>query len=153
MVHSTINKTITNKELEAKYYDSTNTKSKFEQILENTEAEFDEECIRCFDSQETLKNSIDRLKEIALNKNSFQNSEEYIDLMIISEKDQKKEGFQARIESLSELRSCHKTIKELYENGDKKTQDFEKFKREMLEEKKNLMIHLNKKEKKGCCIF
>jgi hypothetical protein len=36
---------------------------------------------------------VDKLKKIALNSNSYESSEEYIDLLIESEKSEKKKGY------------------------------------------------------------
>ena len=43
----------------------------------------------CLNTQEKIKESVDKLKKIALNSNSYESSEDYIDIMIESEKSEK----------------------------------------------------------------
>ena len=57
--------------------------------------------IQCMSLQNQVQIAVERLKEITLNKRTHENSGQYIDQLILSEKMQKKEGYLERIQSLS----------------------------------------------------
>jgi hypothetical protein len=144
----TVSEVVTQKELEAKFYDATNSKLKSVQILEGLEKEFEDISIKCLETQETIRNSIVMLKKIALNSNTFESSEEYIDLMIISEEDEKKPFWQDRVKSLKELKKQHGLIRQAYD-GKSIVQDFEQFKRDLITKYKTE----NKKDSNSKCVI
>ena len=84
-------------------------------------------------TQEKIKESVDKLKKIALNSNSYESSEDYIDLMIESEKSEKKIGYKERIRGYEELKKQHKLLKDTYNKEKSTTKTFEEFKQEFLE--------------------
>ena len=79
----------------------------------------------CLNIQEQIKNSVDKLKQIAFNSNSYESSEEYVDLLIESEKSQKRKGYKERIKGLEELKKQHKILIEAYKNENSTTKSFE----------------------------
>ena len=97
--------------------------------------------------QEQIKNSVDKLKKIALNSNSYESSEEYIDFLIESEKSERKKGYLERIKGLEELKKQHQILREVYKNENSTTKSFEQFKKEFLEKEQNA------KKDENCCIF
>ena len=134
-----IAKKVTNKDLEKKYYNSKDQVSKFEQIMNGLHDELLEMTYECMDIQEDIKRSIDRLKSIALHSNVYETSEEYINLLIESEKNEHRDGWKERIQALEDLKKQHKEIISLYKNQSavKNLEDFSK-----------QYLSLNKKKKK-----
>ena len=65
-------------------------------------------------NQETIRNCINKINKIALKSGCFDTSDEYIDLMIISEKSQKGEGWKGRVESLIQLKAHWKYARDIY---------------------------------------
>lgn len=74
-----------------------------EQIFERLEKEFEDVQIIVFQLLEDSQRSLERLQEIALKPNPL-STPDYIDLMIESEKQEAKPGFQDRIQSLMKVR-------------------------------------------------
>ena len=104
--------TVTDKDLKARYYDNKSKLSKQTQYINGLKNDFDIITMNCLDTQERIKNSVDRLKQIALNSNSYESSEEYLDLLIESEKSEKKKGYIERIKGYEELKKQHKILRE-----------------------------------------
>ena len=84
---------VTDKDLEKRYYDEKSKLSKQAQYINGLKNDFMYITVSCMNTQEQIKNSVDKLKKIALNSNSYESSEEYIDLLIESEKSEKKKGY------------------------------------------------------------
>ena len=101
----------------------------------------------CLNTQEQIKSSVDKLKQISLNSNSYESSEEYLDLLIESEKSEKKNGYMARIKGYEELKKQHQILREAYKNENSTTKSFEEFIRECLEKEQKA------KKDENCCIF
>lgn len=88
--------------------------------------------------QNQVQTAVERLKEIALNKRTHENSGQYIDQLIESEKMQKKEGYLERIQSLHELKKKHGLISDLFKRQENKTiKDLNQFTKEYIEKMKN----------------
>ena len=83
--------------------------------------------------QEDIKKCVDRLKQIGLNSNPFSSSD-YIDLLIESEKNQAKPGWQGRIKGLQDLKKIHETIKNAYESQKNEIKEFSEFKKKYLKD-------------------
>ena len=81
---------VTDKGLEKRYYDNKSKLSKEAQYINGLKNDFMNVTMSCLSTQEEIKNSIDKLKAIALNSNSYDSSEDYLDLLIESEKYEKK---------------------------------------------------------------
>ena len=122
------------KDLEKKYYDSKSNKTKFEQIRDGLIKEFEIIKLKCLNIQIDIKKCVDRLKQIGLNSNPFSSSE-YIDLLIESEKNQGKPGWQGRIRGLKELKKIHQTIRNAYESEDYNIKEFSEYQQKYLNKK------------------
>lgn len=138
------------KHLEQKFYDSKSNLSRFEQIRNGLYSEFNAIQIRCLQVQDEIKKSVDRLKQIGLNSNPLSQND-YIDLLIESEKNQRKPGWQGRIRGLEDLKKIHQTIKDAYESQSNKIKKFSDFQEQYL---KNMdMGNQYQKDEKDCLIF
>ena len=91
----------------------------------------------CIDTQDKITKTINRLKQIALNKDILC-SEEHIELLIQSEKMDKKEGFIQRIEALELLKRQKILMRQAYQNKIPPMEDLKKFLNETYE-KENKM--------------
>ena len=136
----------TDEELKKKYVKKSSEKSKKEQILEGLEKDLVKENSELITIQEEMKDTINELKRIAINKNVFENAEQHIDLLIENEKYEQKPGYLKRIEAYNILKKQKKKLREIY-NGEypdtKKINEFvKKFDREEL--KKQIRTP-------GCC--
>ncbi|XP_073691414.1 uncharacterized protein [Garra rufa] len=80
-----------------------------EKIFEELENEFQAVQVIVADLIEASQNSLERLQDIALKPNPL-STPDYIDLMIESEKQEAKPGFQDRIQSLMEVRKVAEII-------------------------------------------
>ena len=106
--------------------------------------------------QNQIQISVERLKEIALNKRTHENSSQYIDQLIKSEEMQKKNGYLERIQSLHELRKKHEMISDLFKRQENKAlKDLNQFTKEYIDnanqQNKGTLGTMN--EKKDCLIF
>lgn len=97
----------------------------------------------CLQIQQEITDTINRLKKIALNKDVL-TSEEHIELLIQSEKMERKEGFIQRIEALEELKKQKELMRNAYQNKIPKLEEIQKF----LED-----YYKKEKDKKNCLIF
>lgn len=86
---------------------------------------------KCMNIQENIKDIINKLARIALNPNTL-NSEEYIELLIRSEKQEQKTGWQKRVDGLEAMKKQQKLIRQAFK-GEMKNDEFEKFKNELIE--------------------
>jgi len=136
------------KDLEKKFYDSKSNLSRFEQIRNGLYNEFKSIQVKCLQVQEEIKRSVDRLKQIGLNSNPLSQND-YLDLLIESEKNQRKPGWQGRIKGLEDLKKIHQTIKEAYESKNNKIKKFSEFQDQYL---KNMNMNYEADEK-NCLIF
>ena len=111
-VYTTEIQTITNKELEKRYFDATSEKSKFQQMIDGTLKEYENIATSVRKLIIEIRQCINRLHEIALKPNIL-NESEYYDLLIQSEKDQKNPGWQRRINALKNLQKQNAHLKEI----------------------------------------
>ena len=86
---------------------------------------------KCMNIQENIKDIVNKLARIALNPNTL-NSEEYIELLIRSEKQEQKTGWQKRVDGLEAMKKQQKLIRQAFK-GEMKNDEFEKFKNELIE--------------------
>jgi hypothetical protein len=136
------------KDLEKKFYDSKSNLSRFEQIRNGLYNEFRDIQVKCLKVQDEIKKSVDRLKQIGLNSNPLSQND-YIDLLIESEKNQRKPGWQGRIRGLEDLKRIHQTIKEAYESKNNRIKKFSDFEEQYLKE----MSQNYEKDNNNCLIF
>ena len=83
--------------------------------------------MECINIQNLIIKSINKLQKIALNKNIFETSEDYIELLIENEKFEFKNGWQKIIEELEHLKQLEKMIREIYKGENQKMNDMKKF--------------------------
>lgn len=109
----------------------------------------------CISIQEKIKNIENRLAQIALNPNTL-NSEEYIEILIKSEKQEKKSGWQKRVDGLEAMKKQQKLIRDSFQ-GNVKNEEFKKFKKELIErqsqEAYQNIINGQDVQKNSCNIF
>ena len=115
---------VTDKDLEKRYYDEKSKLSKQAIYINGLKNDFMHITMSCMNIQEQIKNSVDKLKKIALNSNSYESSEEYIDFLIESEKSERKKGYLERIKGLEELKKQHQILREVYKNENSTTKSF-----------------------------
>ena len=133
-------------ELKKKYDDSKSKIFDRKKILENIKNTIYLLNTECIDTQDKITKTINRLKQIALNKDIL-SSEEHIELLIQSEKMDKKEGFIQRIEALELLKRQKILMRQAYQNKIPPMEDLKKFLNETYE-KENKM-----KNNKLCIIY
>ena len=138
---------VTDKDLEKRYYDEKSKLSRQAQYINGLKNDFMHITMSCLNTQEQIKNSVDKLKKIELNSNSYESSEEYIDLLIESEKSEKNKGYLDRVRGLEELKKQHQILREAYKNENSTTKTLEHFKTEFLEKEQKA------KKYENCNIF
>ena len=127
-----------------------------QQILNGLEKDFNAQKYKCMSLQNQIQISVERLKEIALNKTTYENTYQYIDQLIESEKMQKKPGYLERIKALHELRKKHEMISDLFKRQENKAmKNLNQFTKEYIDnenqQNKGTLDSIN--EKKDCLIF
>ena len=125
-------------DLKTKYYDS---KNEFEiniKLIQEAKKELIEINQKWLDIQGLITKSINRLNEIALNKNVFATSEEDIEYLIYYEQDQKRPGYQTRIETLKILKNQKKILREIYECKNNQLLNIKRFINKFLENEKKI---------------
>ena len=137
---------VTLEELKKKYDDSTSKIFDRAKILKNIKNNIYILNKECIDTQEKITETINRLKQIALNKDIL-SSEEHIELLIQSEKMEKKDGFIQRVEALELLKKQKKLMREAYQNKISSMEKLKKFLDDTYE-KENKM-----KDNKLCIIY
>ncbi|XP_078272193.1 uncharacterized protein LOC144602944 [Rhinoraja longicauda] len=101
--------------LKEKYEKAYGAKMSQQNIMETLEQEFDEVENTVLELIEQLSGSIRRLEEIALRPNPL-STPAYIDLMILSEKEEVKPGFLERIQTLREVKERAELIQKVANN-------------------------------------
>ena len=115
--------------LKEKYVKKESEKSAKEQILEGLEIDISKQNFDLINTQEEMKDTINELKKIALNKDVFESAEQHIDLLIENEKFEQKPGWQKRIEAFNILKRQKIKLKQIYHGKHtdaNKIQDFVK---------------------------
>ena len=95
---------VTLDDLKKLYYDSKSELDTKTQLIQGAKKDLIQLNKDCLDYQDLITKGIDRLQQIALNKSVFATSEEYIDLLIQTEKSDCKPGYEVRIEGLQLLK-------------------------------------------------
>ena len=127
---------ITLEDLKKKYYDNKIDMVNSLKLLGDTKIELDALNKECINFQEKIISTINRLKQIALNKDILF-SEEYMEFLIQYEESEKIEGFLQRAEALKIFKKEIILMKNAYEN---KIAELVELKKLLIEysEKKNL---------------
>ena len=144
-----IEEEITLDSLKKLYYDSKSELDTKTQLILGAKKDLIKLNQECLDIQDLITNGINRLQEIALNKSVFATSEEYIDLLIQTEKSDAKEGYEIRIEGLQLLKKQKQTLREIYEKKNTKLIDINKFIDDNLEKE----YKLKDENETNCSIF
>ena len=97
--HTEIEVEETVEELKKKYYDGKKNLSLSEQIIKEKEHELEVIIVDCYCIQDEIRECIEKLKAEALYPNTNETLEKYIDMLIESEKSEKKDGYKDRIKS------------------------------------------------------
>lgn len=126
--------TRTYENLKKDYVDSKSKVPEFQQILLGLEREYDDKFIDCFEICEKLNRSANELKRIALNANSNQKTEEYINLLIQNEARNQTEGWVEKTNKLEEIKNYHHMIAGLISGKDLMEQ-LKNFRKKTLEER------------------
>jgi hypothetical protein len=135
------------------YYDSGNNLNVKQQILNGLQNDLDIQMYQCMKLLNQVQLSVERLKEIALNKKIHESSIQYIDQLIKSEKIQKKPGYLERIQSLDEIKKRHKIISDLYKSQETSSmKDLDKFTEEYINSHSQGNMKIMSYDK-NCCIF
>ena len=95
---------VTLDELKKKYCDTKSDFDKKTQLFLGAKQDLTNFFVECINTQDLITKSINRLQQITLNKTVFESSEEYIELLIETEKSECKEGWKTRIEELKLLK-------------------------------------------------
>ena len=95
--------------------------------------------VECIDTHDLITKSINRLQQIALNKTIFESLKEYIELLIETEKPERKEEWKTRIEELKLLKQHKKILREIYKGENQMMKDMRKFIEDSLNKEKNLI--------------
>ena len=144
-----VEETVTLEDLKKLYYDSKSELDTKTQLIQGAKKELIELNKQCLDIQDLITSGINRLKEIALNKSVFATSEEYIDLLIQTERSECKPGYEIRIEGLNFLKNQKKTLREIYERKNNQLHDINKFIDDNLEK----AYKIGDVNEMDCCIF
>lgn len=140
---------VTLDDLKKLYYDSKSELDTKTQLIQGAKKDLIQLNKDCLDYQDLITKGIDRLQEIALNKSVFATSEEYIDLLIQTEKSDCKPGYEVRIEGLQLLKKQKQTLREIYERKNSKLIDIGKFIDDNLEKE----YKLKDENETNCTIF
>ena len=101
--YTEIEEEVTLEELKKKYFDSQKKLSLSEQIIKGKELDLEKKMIEYYAIHEEIKVCIDILKKEALCPN-VNSSDEYIDVLIAKEKNEKKTGYEKRIKILESIK-------------------------------------------------
>ena len=130
---------VTLDELKKKYCDTKSDFDKKTQLFLGAKQDLTNLNVECINTQDLITKSINRLQQITLNKTVFESSEEYIELLIETEKSECKEGWKTRIEELKLLKQHKKILREIYKGENQMMKDMRKFIEDSLNKEKNLI--------------
>ena len=130
---------VTLDELKKNYCDTKSDFDKKTQLFLGAKQDLTNLNVECINTQDLITKSINRLQQITLNKTVFEFSEEYIELLIETEKSECKEGWKTRIEELKLLKQHKKILREIYKGENQMMKDMRKFIEDSLNKEKNLI--------------
>jgi hypothetical protein len=137
--------------LKSEFYNSKSKVPEFQQILLGLESNYDNKFIECFEICDKLNKSVNELKRIALNANSNQRTEEYINLLIENEKRTQSQGWVERNTKLEEIKKYHHMIAGLI-SGKDLMENLKNYRKKTLKERELLKKELKNKDS-SCQIF
>ena len=149
---------VTLEDLKARYYDNKNKFDVKTQLLMGAKNDLIKLNLECISTQQEMMSSVNRLKEIALNKTVFESVEEHIDELILNEKSEHKDGWQIRVQGLEVMKEQKKKLREISQG---KNEDFEKIKKvieDSISNEENLKkfvedLNFNASENPKCLTF
>ena len=147
---------VTLEDLKSRYYDSKKQFDVKTQLLMGAKNDLIKLNLECISTQQEMMNSINRIKEIALNKTIFESVEEHIDEMILNEKSEHKDGWQTRVQGLQVMKEQKKKLREFSQGNN---EDFNLIKKviedSILNEEnlKKFVQEIGIGENKNCLIF
>ena len=152
-VHEEVTKKRTSDELKKKYVESNNSLKQSEQILKGLEKEFLEILSECYKNTEEINKCVEQLKKDSLCKNPNESFEDYINTCIISEEQEKRNGYLDRIKSYKLLKDTNQRIIKAFK-GQSAFKDLDEYKEFIDKEKKEVLKMFEKEEeKKSSCIL
>ena len=138
---------ITLEDLKRKYFDSQKQLPLRQQIIREQELDLEQKMKDCYAIYEDIKDCIGKLKNEALYP-KINSSDEYIDILILKEKKEKKTGYEERLKNLESIKKNDRLIRQFKQEP--ACQNFEEFKRKVMERNINLS---NEEKDKLCIIF
>ncbi|GAB1223191.1 hypothetical protein ENUP19_0136G0028 [Entamoeba nuttalli] len=124
-----------------------------ESALKKLEEEYYKIKMECYDKQQEIVECVNKLSEIALN-GKVTSSNEYLDIMIQTENDEKKPGYEARVEGYKQLKQANEIIESVMKNSTSKKRkdeikaEVERRMKELKEGEKTTMDKLFEKMRK-----
>ncbi|EDR28199.1 hypothetical protein, conserved [Entamoeba dispar SAW760] len=109
----------TAKEVFERYNQGKEGMANAEDILETLQDEYIKIQFDCYDKQERIKECVNILSSIALN-NKVTSSNEYLDMLIKTEEEEKKYGYQKRIAGYKKLKQTNEMIEDIMEKSPSK---------------------------------
>lgn len=149
---------VTLEDLKTRYYNSKNQFDVKTQLLMGAKNDLIKLNLECISTQQEMMISVNRLKEIALNKTVYESVEEHIDELILNEKSEHKDGWQIRVQGLQVMKEQKKKLREISQG---KNEDFDKIKKvieDSISNEENLKqfvqdINANPTGNNNCLIF
>ena len=86
----------------------------------------------CLNIQEQIRNSVNKLKNIALSYNNYAKYEEMMDLLIMTEKEERKQYWTERVKQYEDVKNQYKILKEICEGNLSDIKSLEQFKKEII---------------------
>ncbi|GAB1222210.1 hypothetical protein ENUP19_0098G0022 [Entamoeba nuttalli] len=87
-----------------------------ESMLKKLEEEYYKIQMECYDKEQEIVECVNKLSEIALN-NKVTSSNEYLDMFIQTENEEKKDGYKVRIEGYKKLKQVNEMIEDIMKNS------------------------------------
>ena len=146
---------VTLEDLKSKYYDSKKQFNDKTQLLMGAKNDLVKLYLECITTQQEMMKSINRLKEIALNKTIFGSVEEHIDEMILNEKSEHKDGWQTRVQDLQVMKEQKKKLREISEGNNEDFDIIKKVIEDSISNENNLKSFIEEMNGKdnNCLIF
>ena len=146
---------VTLEDLKSKYYDSKKQFDVKTQLLMGAKNDLVKLNLECITTQQEMMKSINRLKEIALNKTIFGSVEEHIDEMILNEKSEHKDGWQTRVQCLQVMKEQKKKLREISEGNNEDFDIIKKVIEDSISNENNLKSFIEEMNGKdnNCLIF
>ncbi|GAB1221139.1 hypothetical protein ENUP19_0065G0015 [Entamoeba nuttalli] len=149
-VYETVTKQGTAQDILDRYNAGKKGMASAESALKKLEEEYYKIKMECYDKEIEIVECVNKLSEIALN-GKVTSSNEYLDIMIQTENDEKKPGYEARVEGYKQLKQANEIIESVMKNSTSKKskeeirKEFEAKKKELKEGEKSTMDKLSEK--------